>query len=119
MADQVSDSPRAGWLSGPWILAGVLVLCLMWVYWPALNEMAVRWSDDPRYSHGYLVPLFSLFLLWYRRDIVSKAKPRPQAWGLGLVLAGMALNLVGVRYFVGWFEGLSIILALTGLCVLL
>jgi exosortase len=119
MADQVSDSRRAGWLNGQWILAAILMLCLAWVYWPALGEMAGRWSNDPRYSHGYLVPLFAFFLLWYRRDMLSKHQPRPQAWGLALVLAGMGLNLVGVRYFLGWFEGASIMLALAGLCVLM
>jgi exosortase len=100
------------------VLVGLFVLALAWTYGPALAQMVDRWRIDPRYSHGFLVPLFSLFLLWYRRDMLRAAALRPRAWGLLLVLAGMALELGGVRYHFGWFEGGSLMVALAGLCVL-
>ena len=46
----------ARWLP---VLAGGLA----WAHWPALRQMADRWSHDPRYSHGYLVPLFAVALM--------------------------------------------------------
>src|SRR4051812_15897140 len=39
-------------------LLAVLGVSLLWAYWPTLGRMAQTWSTDPRYSHGYLVPLF-------------------------------------------------------------
>lgn len=120
-ADSMSTPPQS-WRPRITISTLLLVvpLCagLAWTYGPALLEMAERWKVDPRYSHGFLVPLFSAFLLWYRRDMIQSAPLRPAWWGLLLVLAGMGLELGGVRYHFGWFEGASLMLALAGLTVL-
>ena len=50
-----------------------------------------RWSDDPQYSHGYLVPLFALYLLWVRRD--RSTCNALHANGLASALLGMAMAL--------------------------
>jgi exosortase len=118
MAEPMKQPPRAARPSSLLILSGILGLSLAWLYWPALKEMAVRWSNDPRYSHGYLVPFFSGFLLWHRRDMLARSPLRPRAWGLLLLLAGLGMNMAGTRWFVGWFEGASIMLSLAGACVL-
>ena len=64
---------------------GVLLAAVGWVYWPILSALVARWENDSRYSHGYLVPLFALTLLWLRRDssavrlgtaeLVGRARP--------------------------------------------
>jgi len=35
----------------------VLAVGLLWAFWPILVAMAERWSNDPQYAHGYLVPV--------------------------------------------------------------
>ena len=46
-----------------------------------------KWLNDPQYSHGLLVPLFAVGLLWLRRDrFPAKAPPAPLA-GLALLTA--------------------------------
>ncbi|MFN0199794.1 MAG: Gfo/Idh/MocA family oxidoreductase, partial [Planctomycetaceae bacterium] len=40
--------------------------CLIWSYLPTLIEMGMKWESDPQYSHGWLVPLFVISLLWMR-----------------------------------------------------
>jgi hypothetical protein len=66
------------------MLAALCGVALLWTYAPALLEMAERWKTDPRYSHGFLVPLFSAFLLWHRRDMLKSGGACcwwPPAWG--------------------------------------
>ncbi len=98
---------------------------LAWAYGPVLREMAETWAHDPRYSHGYLVPAFALFLLWHRRDLrpasVPEASSARVAWGGGLALiaAGAVLRLLGARYFVGWLVSVSILPSLGGVALLL
>ena len=58
----------------------VLVAVTAWSYWPVLAEMAGKWSADPQYSHAYLVPLFSLYLLWSRRAAPASVSSGP-SWG--------------------------------------
>src|SRR3712207_5197700 len=83
------------------ILAG-LAATFFWAYWPALCEMARKWSGDTQYSRGYLVPLFSLAVLWLRRESVSGVDPQPSWWGAALLLVGVLGRLAGAVVFFAW-----------------
>ncbi len=96
-----------------------LGLCLLWSYWPTLRELGERWADDPQYSHGYLVPAFALYLLWRQRARLAGGASRPSWWGVGLILAGLALRLVGSYFFFPWLDGFSLLPVLAGVVVLL
>jgi exosortase len=99
-----------------WILPGLVGLAaLVWAYWPTLTRMAERWNDDPQYSHGYLVPLFSLYVLWLRRSLLRDAEWEPSWWGMGLLGAGVGLRVLGAFVYFGWLEEISILLMLLGL----
>ncbi len=100
-------------------VGSIVALSFLWVYWPTLDGMARRWSQDPEYSHGYLVPLFALFLLWHRRFHKNAGSDRGKVWGLGLVLAGIALRLAGSYVYFGYLEELSLFPCLFGLCLVL
>jgi exosortase len=97
------------------MLTGLVALGLGWAYWPTLVDMAKRWSVDPRYSHGSLVPLFALYLLWARRGGFAASSCRPSWWGAPLVALGAALNFFGAYFYVEWFQFLSLIPSMAGL----
>jgi exosortase len=80
--------------------------------------MAERWSDDPRYAHGYLVPLFSVVLLWMRQDWIRKTALRPSAWGLVLIGLGAACQLAGGFARVSSIEGFALVPYLAGVALL-
>jgi exosortase len=96
----------------------ILLLAVAWVYWPALEQMARRWSQDPQYTHGYVVPLFAIIVLWFRRDTFPAASIRPTWWGLPLVLLSGLLYLAGTLFSFEWLEAGSMIPALAGLLLL-
>src|SRR6516165_8646229 len=50
---------------------------LLWAYWPTLEAMAAKWSMDPQYSHGFIVPAFAAYLLWHRRSLLPASLPAP------------------------------------------
>src|SRR5208282_2319414 len=62
------------------VLAGTVV-ALLWAYWTSLADAARRWSSDPSYSHGYLVPIFAAVLLWLRWNKLAGVKLTPSWWG--------------------------------------
>jgi exosortase len=104
--------------SRPTGVAAGLALVVLWAYWPTLRAMADRWSHDPQYSHGYLVPVFALIVLWFRGD----RRPVSLAtswWGLPILAAGVLLRLAGARYYVEWLDAVSLLPTLTGACLLL
>jgi exosortase len=94
-------------------------LCLGWAYWPTLQDMADRWAHNPQYSHGFLVPLIALLLLWSRRDL-APALPLSPSWsGLIWLLAALVLRLIAAIYYLDALDGLSLLAALAGVCLLL
>ncbi len=97
----------------------VIGAALLWSYWPTLATMARRWSSDPQYSHGYLVPLFALVLLWVRRSRLTVAPPEFHWWGVVFVLVGTVLRMVGSAIYFPWLEAVSLLPCLLGLGVLL
>jgi exosortase len=106
--------PRSYALIAPVVLASVL----LWAYWPTLTAIVERWND-PKYSHGYLVPAFALYLLWFRRRVRPVQPLAPSNWGLALVLAGLALNFAGSYLYHGWLSMLSLLPVLAGICLFL
>jgi exosortase len=91
----------------------------LWAYWPTLARMAAKWNVDPQYSHGYLVPLIALGLLYLRRDELDIAAVRPSWWGAPVLLAGIAMRLVGGYFYLEWFDFLSIVPVAAGICLLI
>ena len=81
--------------------------------------MANSWANDPQYSHGYLVPLFSIALLWMRREMLDLEQVRPNAWGLALIAFAAMFRLAGAYFFFEWFDFLSLIPFVFGICLLL
>src|SRR5262245_2476378 len=61
------------------------------LYARILPDLVLDWWDDPNYSHGFLVPLFSAFVLWQRRDTIRALDTRASWWGLLMILAGIAI----------------------------
>jgi exosortase len=109
------------WLRNQTTSVPFLVLggCLLWSLWPALATMVERWSTDPRYAHGYLVPLFSLALLWMRRARLDGAKPGRSTWGLAFVALGVAFQIAGGYSHHGTLVGFALLPYLGGIALLL
>lgn len=96
----------------------ILGVCTLWACWSVLVEMQYRWSYDPTYSHGYLVPLAALAILWSRRDRMPAGTSRPGWWGVAPVVLGVAMQLAGGYYYIRWLSGAAIIAYLGGAAVL-
>lgn len=103
------------------MMAALVLLggCLLWSQWPSLTAMAARWSRDPRYAHGYFVPLFALALLAMRRERLPAGWPRPSSWGLAFLGLGAAVQLVHGYYRLESLDGLALLPDLCGLGLLL
>jgi exosortase len=61
----ISTAPQTPQLSPRptlWPLVALTGL-LVWAYFPMLRVFFDKWVNDPQYSHGFLVPFFSAYLL--------------------------------------------------------
>lgn len=96
-------------------LAVVALATVVWSYWTTLRDVAERWTTDPQYSHGFLVPIFSAYLLWTRRGMLVAGELAPRWWGVGLVALAVMLRLIGHFFYQPWLDAGSLLICLAGI----
>lgn len=79
------------------VLVALLSAMVHGVYWNSLLIMAEKW-EAPEYSHGYLVPIFAVILLWVRWQPLTDPSTGAQWTGVGLIALGFALRLGAAWY---------------------
>jgi exosortase len=77
------------------IRAAIVALAFIAVFYNVLLDLGHTWYHSPDWSHGWLIPLFSAYLVYLHWDQVRRATLR-HTW-VGLVI--MLLTLVGYQYF--------------------
>jgi len=99
------------------VLVGMVFLGIFLVlFWPALAWMAERFdAPDSFYSHGWLVPLASAWLIWQRRDALKRLTPCPSYAGLGLLIASVTVHVLATWWRVHWLSGLAMLGSVWGL----
>ncbi len=77
------------------VLAGAVVAILIGLYAPVFPVWLDDLWHDPNYSHVFIVPIISGFVIWQRRRVLA-AVPIQGSWrGVPLILAGVAALIVG------------------------
>ena len=98
-----------------WALA-ITTLILGLVYAPNFRDLYSTWSNDPNYSHGYLVIPIALWILWQRLS-----KPRaeqhsndvPAPWWGWVFLAGtLAVRAIAYERNLQWVETATLVPAI-------
>ncbi len=86
-----------------WVRAGVVAGLILLVYWSTIRHSLVdRWIGDGNWSHGWLIPLFSLYFLHSRRDELARCEVRPSYWGAVI----LALSL-GAYFWSAWWARMA------------
>lgn len=79
----------------PWALLVSGLALVGWAFLPTLELMADKWLSDPQYSHGFLVPLFSAYILWRTNAFTQLGSPAP------LVGVAFLVPAIGFRWLAG------------------
>lgn len=100
------------------VVFGILVVALIWAYWPVLSKIARIWRTSEEYSAGAIVPLLAVGLLWARRKNLHGVVIRPSLLGAVAFILSIGMMAFGVFYMYGSAERLSFIMALASLVLL-
>ncbi len=96
---------------------GLLALVFAWLFQNTLSELIADWSTNDNYSHGFLIPFISGYMIWQKRDRLAEAPKRTNFWALGLVGAGVLFHLagnVGAELFIMRFSLVVMVAGLVG-----
>lgn len=92
-----------------------LAFLFILLYFQVIVDLVNQWWVDPNYSHGFLVPLVSIFLIWKKRDKLRTLEKRRSYSGLFILLCGLGIYIIGTagaEYFSARF---SLVIVLFGL----
>jgi exosortase D (VPLPA-CTERM-specific) len=81
----------------------------------ALLELVRRWTRQEEYSHGFLIPIVVMWLLWTRRDALFASIGRPAWTGPVLILFAMVMHITGELSAIFILSQLAFIVALLGI----
>lgn len=93
-------------------------IALLVLYYPVLVLLVQDWINLPDFTHGFLIPIISVYLVWKKREALS-APSHPNNWGLLLLLFGLGLFFLG-RFAAEYFtQRLSLIFVIAGIVLFL
>lgn len=101
--------PESSWLDlGICTYVKMLVIgaLIWWIFREEVNGIVRQWLTNPSWSHGFLIPLFSLYFLHQNKEAILAIKePRP-SWIVGLLsllffLALHPVNVVMLKFMYG------------------
>lgn len=98
-----------------------LGLCLALTLVSAIYHSTFVWlserflEPDSYYSHGFLVPLVTAFLIWQKRKKLNTIGFEPSALGFILLVSGLMLQLVSVVLEVYLVSLLSLLMIIFGM----
>lgn len=101
-----------------WVAWAVVLGLLAWVYAPHVAGMVAVWWNDPNYSHGFLVPIISAYLIWRQRKELAEEPRKANFLGLAVMAAGLAVLVTGQLAHEFYLRRISLIPVMWGLVLL-
>lgn len=78
-----------------------------------------KWMINPDYSHGPLIPLLSLYILYTKRDRIRPILKKGSNAGIFLIAPALLLELFAIRSQVNFLSSYSMIVLLLGIVLYL
>jgi exosortase len=91
----------------------IIGLLFYMVYHIEIDRIVGKWISDSSWSHGFIIPLFSLYFLHQAKGEILNLKLKPSYLGLFFLICGLAFypfNIIQLRF--GYFSPLSMIATL-------
>ena len=95
----------------PILIAAASFLAL---YHHVILKLINDWRNDADYSHGFLIPLISGYLIWQKKQALSELSPKPRNMGLLLLFLSIAFYILaytGAELFTQRFSMILVILS--------
>lgn len=107
-----SQNLRRAQLAWSLALIGALVVA---VYFRVLADLVSTWWHDPDFSHGFLVPVFAVYLAWVKKESILKSEIVVSWTGIAVVAVGLVALFLGVYGASVFVARVSLVIVLTGL----
>jgi len=111
-AEKTTAAPSEGAMTV--IQAALVSLGVFFCYISLLSTLAVTWWTNPVYSHGFLIPFISAYLIRRKAGSLKGTPVSGGLWGAPLLATGLAAFIIGRAAGVLALEELSLMLTMLG-----
>ncbi len=102
------------------IWVGIIAGLLICTYYEAIGHLLQRFeARDSYYSHGYMVPFISAYLVWRKRKELAELPPQGSLWGLSLIVVGLLVHIVSYFLKINFTSYASCLVVLFGISLFL
>jgi exosortase len=116
VAEIQSDVFAGTWRSlgiHPYIKIIVIGSLLFFIFHQEILQVIRRWQTDPSWSHGFLIPVFSIYFLNQHKNEILRIKTKPNYLGLVLLICALVFYLLNaVQFQRGYFRPITFIACL-------
>ena len=77
-----------------YLFMAAILICFI-AYGSGLFNLYERWVKQDEYSHGFFIPLITVWMLWDRRVAIMNSMGKPYWVGLFLILVAATMLIVG------------------------
>jgi exosortase D (VPLPA-CTERM-specific) len=101
-----------------WALVAAALAAIAIVFGSGLVNMQKEWNSG-EYSHGYLIPFISIWMLIRKRDDLLRANLEGDWWGLAIIALALAVAIIGELATLYTIIQYAFLLTLIGFVVLM
>jgi len=101
------------------VQAGLIAAGFILVFFKTIAGLVSNWSIDPNFSHGFLIPVIALYMVWYQKDRLKEIPRQPSSLGLAVIVLGLLMHVaatIGAELFMMRF---SMVITLSGIIIYL
>ena len=94
----------------------MITVCFLTLYNQVIHKLIRDWSTDENFSHGFMIPFISGYLIWQQRKRLSDIPVNPSNWGIILITIGLLfffIGNIGAELFTMRFSMILVILSIS------
>ncbi|MBN2180310.1 MAG: exosortase/archaeosortase family protein [Sedimentisphaerales bacterium] len=97
-----------------YVKISVTAVLFWYLFHREINTIVYRWVTDSSWSHGFLIPFFSLYFINQHKKEILNTQSRPNYMGLFFLICSILFYIFNIVSPSGWayFRALSMIAAL-------
>lgn len=108
------------WLLDFCVYSGVLSGLIIALFYPLGIELVHEWRSDPEFSHGFLIPAVSVYIICIERRKILQAlsnrnRGKFNTGGLLLLLSGLIIFVFGTFIQHIFIQGIALLMVLSGI----